>query len=330
VSPPRRSSGRQLLCGLVVDSEIELHQDRAASDAAVTDLHVRLGAPVGVGVPVPLGDVLLDAGDDDGPAYAAVREPSGQYVLRFHGVGDFVVAADLGTVTVHPAVGAHGGLATVLTAGALLAFQLYLRDCLVLHASAVDVGGVAVAFVGHSGMGKSTLAALLCAAGSRLVTDDVLRVDDEDTRPLARLGTTELRLRPAARRVTAAFDRSPDARTSADSRHVLRLPDDAADRLPLGAIVIPQPSRESRSLDVRRLPAKDALLCVLGYPRLAGWRDPAVLRRQFEATASLVGRVPTLVATVPWGPPFGSSLGRELAAALQPYLDDPPGPDTPS
>jgi ABC-type glutathione transport system ATPase component len=34
-----------------------------------------------------------------------------------------------------------------------------------LHASCVEVGGATVAVVGESGMGKSTLAALFCAAG---------------------------------------------------------------------------------------------------------------------------------------------------------------------
>jgi len=83
-------------------------------------------------------------------------------------------------VTVHLHPGADLGLVTVLTAGALLAVHLRLRGELVLPASAVQLGGAALAFVRASGMGKSTLAALLCASGHGLVTDDVLRVDPAD------------------------------------------------------------------------------------------------------------------------------------------------------
>ena len=45
---------------------------------------------------------------------------------------------------------------------------------LVLHASAVALGGQAVAFVGHSGDGKSTLAATLRHEGGHFITDDIL------------------------------------------------------------------------------------------------------------------------------------------------------------
>jgi hypothetical protein len=318
--PPRQS-----LCGLVVDAELELHQNRPAAAGEATDLTIYDGPPVRSDLCVPPGELLLRLEDESRPWYSAVREPSGEHVLRFHGTCDIRTSANLEAAVVHPVIGARPGLAAVLTAGAMLAYQLYLRGHLVLHASAVDLGGVAVAFVGHSGKGKSTMAALLCAAGGRLVTDDVLRVDDESGRPLVRLGSTELRLRATADGVFEAFDRSPTLRTSADDRNVLRLPDDAQDRLPLGALIIPEPWPGRTSLEVERLPIRHALFAVLGFPRLAGWRDADVVGRQFEATADLVERVPVLVARVPWGPPFRHGLGAELVSALRDQLGLPSG-----
>ena len=47
-----------------------------------------------------------------------------------------------------------------------------------LHASAVVIGGVAVAFAGRTGLGKSTLAASFAAAGFPALTDDCLIVKD--------------------------------------------------------------------------------------------------------------------------------------------------------
>jgi hypothetical protein len=45
---------------------------------------------------------------------------------------------------------------------------------LVLHGSAVDIGGQGVAFLGESGRGKSTLAASFASEGTRFLTDDGL------------------------------------------------------------------------------------------------------------------------------------------------------------
>ncbi|MDA1081237.1 MAG: hypothetical protein O2973_06105 [Gemmatimonadetes bacterium] len=58
----------------------------------------------------------------------------------------------------------------------VLAFLLRCRRTLVLHASAVEMDGRAVAFVGPVGAGKSTIAAACVAAGAALLSDDVLAI----------------------------------------------------------------------------------------------------------------------------------------------------------
>src|SRR5688572_15045224 len=60
---------------------------------------------------------------------------------------------------------------------AALAAVLLQRGKLILHASGVAIGGVAVAFVGSSGMGKSTTSAALHARGHPVIANDLLRVD---------------------------------------------------------------------------------------------------------------------------------------------------------
>ena len=60
------------------------------------------------------------------------------------------------------------------------------RGYLVLHASAVDIKGNGVAFLGDSGFGKSTLVTAMSKKGHKFITDDVLRVKfDESNMPLA-------------------------------------------------------------------------------------------------------------------------------------------------
>jgi hypothetical protein len=60
--------------------------------------------------------------------------------------------------------------------GPVLGFILRQRGHLALHASAVQIGGGALAIVGPHGAGKSTTAAALVTRGFPLITDDVLHV----------------------------------------------------------------------------------------------------------------------------------------------------------
>ena len=82
---------------------------------------------------------------------------------------------------VHADPDADDGVPSLFLGGALAA-AVALRGACVLHASAVQTENLVIAFVGSSGMGKTTVAALCCASGARLVTDDVLRVTAEQGR----------------------------------------------------------------------------------------------------------------------------------------------------
>ena len=63
--------------------------------------------------------------------------------------------------------------------GPIIGFVLHLRGTPCLHASAVAIDGRAVAFLGHSGAGKSTTAAAFIRRGFRALTDDVLALDEK-------------------------------------------------------------------------------------------------------------------------------------------------------
>ena len=57
--------------------------------------------------------------------------------------------------------------------GPILGCVLRLRQRICIHASVMEFGGKAFAFVGNKGAGKSTTAAALLQAGARLISDDV-------------------------------------------------------------------------------------------------------------------------------------------------------------
>lgn len=66
-----------------------------------------------------------------------------------------------------------------------IATLLRQRGYLVLHASAVNMKGGAVVFLGWGGDGKSTIAAALNRKGYQFITDDVLKIDIINDEPLA-------------------------------------------------------------------------------------------------------------------------------------------------
>jgi hypothetical protein len=71
----------------------------------------------------------------------------------------------------------EAGGASLVLLGPVLAGVLHQRGFLVLHASAVEVDGRAVLFVGDKGQGKSTMAVAMREHGYRLIADDVVAID---------------------------------------------------------------------------------------------------------------------------------------------------------
>ena len=307
---------RTRLYGLVVDSDVELHQHRPTS--AAPEVTIRTGAQTAVTQQVPEGQRLLHL-EHSGRAYFTGARQEDCYLLRFYGTCDFVIAEDLSRVDLHAAEGADPDTIGVLISGTLLSFLLALRGEPVLHGSAVQVGEHALAFVGSSGMGKSTMATLLCASGARLITDDVLRLDLVPSPPRCHLGGTALRLRKAAGDLSALFSAAPAQRLTGDGRDALTMTPAEADLLPLAGIVIPLPQHGSDLTrpTVTELDRKQAVLALLQFPRIVGWEDAAVLDRQLQELGRLVEDVPVYAAALPWGPPFSPTLAGDLLEALQ-------------
>jgi hypothetical protein len=77
----------------------------------------------------------------------------------------------------------EGILRTVLL-GPILCILLRQRGLLVLHASAVNIKGKAIAFVGGSGWGKSTLATAFHTQGYNVLCDDVMPIAMGRKQPL--------------------------------------------------------------------------------------------------------------------------------------------------
>ena len=326
MTTPQRVSELARVYGLTVRSEVPLHLHRPVPAGTPVDLEIALGAPVAQTEAMPPGRVLLDLRGSR-RYYAATAVDEG-FRLRFFGSCDVDLDPILTRATVHPMPGADPDLLSVLVSGTLLAFVLTMRGETVLHASAVQVGDAALAFVGASGMGKSTMATLLCADGARLVTDDVLRLDTTSSPPTCALGATELRLRKGADHLSERFAHqlgsAPALRTTGDARQALAAVPATTEDLPLAALVVPLPdhSPQRRTTEITRLSPTEAMVLLSQFPRLLGWQDPSVRRASFHQLADVVDRVPVHAAALPWGPPFPDDIAPSVLRATGLTADD--------
>ena len=221
------------------------------------------------------------------------------YVARYFGLCEARLDWVRSRMRVVADPSAPDGFAAVFVSGGLMAAWLALRGEVVLHASAVARDGTAVAFCAPMGGGKSTLAALACARGWRVVTDDALRADPDAT---CWAGPSELRLRANASAVAERFtDRAP----TADQRIGVRTPPADGDRFAMRTVVLPLLDRDRDSVHTERLVGAGALSELTAHARTPGWRDPGIMRTQFGGLAALARAVPIVRARIPWADPPG-------------------------
>jgi hypothetical protein len=113
----------------------------------------------------------------DGTVWTQFYRTDSSYLLRFPALADFELSADGRSVRCWPTPGTSEHTIQHLYLNQVLPLALGKQGHLVFHASAVEIGGAAVAFMGASGKGKSTLAASFATSGYRFLTDDGLMVE---------------------------------------------------------------------------------------------------------------------------------------------------------
>ncbi|PZD73837.1 hypothetical protein C1752_01869 [Acaryochloris thomasi RCC1774] len=160
-----------------------------------SDLHLPELAP-GTGD----ADIVIRWGKLSAPSLVATNSECTCHIreqvayLAWENAGTFRVKGGR-EIIVDPLPGADERVIRLYLLGAALGLLLHQRQLLVLHASTVAVNGVAIAFLGDSGQGKSTTAGAFQLRGHQVMTDDVtaLRMD---VPPLVLPGYPQLKLWP--------------------------------------------------------------------------------------------------------------------------------------
>jgi len=164
------------LFGLTIASDIELPLPPAAPEAAI-DVTIAHG-PIAVKGDHPWG-------------YAEV--PGGT-LLSVETVGRFLICGG-SRIAVDPFPTASERNIRLFLLGSAFGALLHQRGLMPLHANAVVIDGRAFAFCGHSGAGKSTMAAWFHDRGHPILSDDVCVIGfAADGTPLAYPGIPRVRL----------------------------------------------------------------------------------------------------------------------------------------
>lgn len=123
---------------------------------------------------IPIGEESLEAG----ASVRLGRVPAGLRV-EFSDSGVFDLFDSSRRIVWYPHENSNEELARLDFLGRVLAVAAHDQGKVTLHASAVTIGGKAIAFLAAKGSGKSTLALSLIERGAKLLTDDTLPVDSE-------------------------------------------------------------------------------------------------------------------------------------------------------
>jgi hypothetical protein len=171
--------------------------------------------------------------------------------------------------------------------GRILPWAAVLRGLEVFHASAVTIDGGALAFIGATGAGKTSLAIRLVARGAGFLTDDVLALDERDGKLRAHAGASIASVRPAERAaIPRPTWRALGSVLGHSGKTYLSLPRDEG----------PVPLRGMYFLHGGEGPAiepvePDARL-LLGSTFVLGVQTATRLRNQLDVCAAIAGAVP--------------------------------------
>ena len=194
-------------------------------------------------------------------------------------------------------------------------YALSLQGRTVLHATAVALEGSAVAFIGHSGQGKSTLAAAVaCRADAMLLADDCLCVADLGGTFVVEPSYPGMRLRPDS--LHATFGRHGTADVGASSKKLIAPSavtySAALATVPLVALVLLDPQNDVCAPQLIRLGRAEAYMAVVRH-RLQLDVGEGLHGSLLERFATLVDHVPTF--RLRFVPAF-ESLGETVAAVV--------------
>jgi len=277
--------------GLRIRSAIalpEIPESQALSDEFVID--IRFG---------PLPDALPLAHETN----RSLQVGDGEVLLTVRDTARYLVREGR-EIVIDPMASSSERNVRLFLLGSAFGILCHQRGLLPLHANAIVVDGVAVAFGGNSGAGKSTLAAWFQRAGYELLCDDVCVVSfDEKGCPLAWPGLPRLKLWGDAA-VSFGFDSRAlePAIDGLDKYHVPFARVAARGPFPLRRFYVLESGSMDTANDIARLYGAAAFEAIMAQTYRNEYLAPMNLRkRHFELADALLKNAKVYRAPRDWG-----------------------------
>jgi hypothetical protein len=164
----------------------------------------------------------------------------GKFLLRLPDIANYLIK-DGKEIIIDPAPEASATEVRLILLGSAMGILLHQRGLLPLHASAIKLpGGATALFAGHSGIGKSTLAAAFRQRGYPVLTDDVSVISlDTDGRPVLLPGYPEIKLvGDAIEKIGQSLESLPRSRTLAEKYSLCFHEEYVGDKLPVQVVYV--------------------------------------------------------------------------------------------
>lgn len=182
--------------------------------------------------------LISDQRDPEGAVVFQIERSAVGYRIAGPDYGEAIIAVDGGAVAGALGVGGWPAWQRLLVAQ-VLPFAAVLRGLEALHASAVAIDGEAVAFVGRSGAGKTSVAAALSRRGAAFLADDVLALERRGERLLGHSGPPLAGLaRPEFERLRRSGELVGGTILAEDAREAIVRMRPPPEPAPLGAIFL--------------------------------------------------------------------------------------------
>jgi hypothetical protein len=217
------------------------------------------------------------------------RRGSG-YLLRFPRLADFAINHAATAVSCVPASGVSAATVEHLFLNQIVPLALSQQGRLVLHGSAVNSGGRALAFLGDSGQGKSTLAGHFASHGMPFLTDDGLFIDQLDDRARVVPGHRSIRLWADSESslLPSSSQKADEVQFTSKGRfHADGVFKHCPDAIDLQCIYLLRKSGVD-SVQISPMPAAAAFMALVNHSFLLDTESSEVLGRHFSQLQALI------------------------------------------
>lgn len=234
--------------------------------------------------------------DPGGGVRAGFYRTANGLKIRFPNLVDFEIASDGAVINCSPGGGISNATIEHLYLNQVLPLVLSKLGKRVFHGSAVEAEERALAFLGGSGIGKSTLAANFAARGYRFLTDDAIVLEPTGDGYLVQPGHPSLRLWDDSHELTLKSDVSSGRPVDYSPKtHIASgpsLPHCDRERLLQSAYFLGPREIAGERIHFERLSPAEALIEWAKNSFLLDIEDRVLVGAHFDKIAALANSVP--------------------------------------